>query len=301
MQGSFRCFVTGATGFVGLHLVRALVQRGCETHVLVRHSSACKPLEGLGELLTVHETDGKTQSLVNVLRNSRPELVFHLAALFVAEHTLDEVEPLIESNVLLTAQLLEAMAQASAGALVNTGTAWQHYRGDSYEPVCLYAATKQAAEDLITFYRSAVGLRSVTLKLFDTYGPQDPRKKLFDAFNRATKEENSIAFSEGKQLIDLVYIDDVIDAYLRAASECLRLPHGGTSTFGVASGAPRTIREIAELYSRLVGKPLNIRWGARPYRKHEVMIPWQTYPRLPGWVPLIDLEAGIRRIASSKP
>src|SRR5439155_8470421 len=140
----------------------------------------------------------------------------HLASYFVAEHRLQDVAPLIASNLLFATQLADAVTAAGIGRFVNTGTAWQHYQDAEYDPVCLYAATKQAFDDILRFYRERCGLRVVTLELCDTYGLGDRRKKLMSLLIERIKDRQPLAMSAGEQRISLVYISDVVEAFIRA-------------------------------------------------------------------------------------
>jgi nucleoside-diphosphate-sugar epimerase len=221
--------------------------------------------------------------------------VFHLASLFLATHTPEDVRPLVESNILFGAQLLEAMARTGCNKLVNTGTSWQHYHSDDYVPVCLYAATKQAFEDVAWYYVHGEGLRLITLKLFDTYGPGDRRPKLFNALRNAARRGEELAMSAGEQLVDLVYVEDVTRAFLVAA-EMVEDKETAPEAYAISSGKPRPLREIVETYARVTGVPIRVHWGARPYRTREVMMPWTAGKRLPSWTPEVSLEEGIRKM-----
>jgi nucleoside-diphosphate-sugar epimerase len=301
-----RCLITGATGFVGSHLTRKLVNDGWQVHILVRTSSSLAAIVDVADRLTIHfltppvsaNSVPNADSVMTAVATAKPEIVFHLAAMFRGEHKPGEVAPMIEANVTFTTQLLEGMRLAGVNTIVNTGTSWQHYQDAPYDPVCLYAATKQAAEDILTFYCNAYGIKAVTLKLFDTYGPNDTRNKLFNIFKGASESLTPIAFSSGEQLIDLVHIDDVVRAYLSAAREAVAEPVGRHQRYGVSSGAPLPLRELAAIYERVSVKKMNIAWGARAYRAREVM---QT-PQLaapPHWKPVVQLEQGLANIVTT--
>jgi nucleoside-diphosphate-sugar epimerase len=289
-----RVLVTGATGFVGGHLARALLAEGHEVHAVLRPSSDREALGDLAGRLVCHTHDGSTAGLVSVVRAADPGVVFHLASLFVAEHRPEDVEPLVRSNLLFGSQLLEAMAACRVLSLVNTGTSWQHYEGGPYSPVCLYAATKQAYEAILQFYVEARQLRAVTLKLFDTYGPRDRRPKLFGALRKARISGESLAMSGGDQMLDLVHIDDVLAAYRIAARRVRSFTEGRHEIYSVRSGEPIRLRDLVDLYSTLGGKSLRISWGARPYRDREVMTPWTGGEWLPGWHPATPLRKGLQ-------
>jgi nucleoside-diphosphate-sugar epimerase len=290
--------VTGATGFIGSHLVSRLVKMGWEVHVVLRARPERLPSHAI-DGAQVHIHTGSTSNLIEIVKESRPQMVFHLASMFLAQHQSDDIVGLVQSNVAFSTQLAEAMAVNNVRLLVNAGTSWQHYQDADYSPVCLYAALKQAFEAVLQFYVETNAFQVITLKLFDTYGPGDPRPKLLHLFKRIALSGETLAMSPGEQLIDLVYIDDVIDACLLAAD---RLQSGqvvGMESYAVSSGAALPLKDLAALYSAVSGYPLHINWGGRPYRSREVMQPWLNFRVLQGWVPKIDLATGIRRCLAS--
>ncbi len=295
-----RALVTGATGFIGSHLARRLVADGWLVGVIARPKSDRGAIADLTAKITVHEHDGTSDGMISVMQDARPDVVFHLASLFLSQHGTKDIEPLVRSNVLFGTQLLEAMAVTGTRQLVNTGTSWQHFESKRYSPVNLYAATKQAFESILQFYVEAGKLKAITLKLFDTYGPDDPRPKLFALLRKSIQEEKPLEMSAGEQLIDLVYIDDVVDAFLKAGERLAAGDSASVEEYAVSSGNPVKLRQLVEIYSRVIGRPLPVVWGARPYRVREVMIPWRNGPLLPGWQPQVNLEDGIRKMERTK-
>ncbi|MBI5429523.1 MAG: NAD(P)-dependent oxidoreductase [Nitrosomonadales bacterium] len=285
--------VTGATGFIGGHLVTRLVREGWQVHTVIRSGSH---LPSAPEFMRViaHTHDGTTEGMIRLMAEAKPLVVFHLASLFLSQHEARDVEPLILSNVLFGGQLLEAMMVNGVNQIVNTGTSWQHYNNEDYNPVCLYAATKQAFEDILAYYTEATAIRAVTLQLFDTYGPDDPRPKLFHLLGKTARSLEEFAMSPGEQLIDIVYIDDVIDAYLCAADELGGMP-AGHRVHAVSSGKPLPLRELVSVYESVLGVKLPIAWGKRTYRPREVMVTWNRGSSLAGWHPKVSLAQGIQR------
>ncbi len=288
--------VTGATGFVGSHLVRRLIKERWETHIITRSSSILTPLKDVRNKIILHLHDGTTNSMINIAKEAEPEIVFHLASLFLAQHTSEDIERLVKSNILFGVQLAEAMALQGVTKLVNTGTSWQHFQDEPYNPVCLYAATKQAFEDMLKFYVEASGLKVINLKLFDTYGADDPRPKLFALLRKSAQEKAELVMSSGEQLIDLVYIDDVIEGYLLAAKRLMDNKVSNMEEYALSSGNPIPLKEIVALYGRTIGKPVPVNWGGRPYRPREVMVPWNQGQKIPGWKPHYDLITGLKKV-----
>lgn len=281
--------ITGASGFIGHHLWRRLLTRGERVVLLVRASTDTAKLAGA----TVAVFDGDTVALAETLRTHQVDTVFHIASRFQATHAPADVGALVDSNVRFGAQLLEAMAQAGVQNFVTTGTSWQHFHSLEYRAVCLYAATKQAFEDILKFYTDAAGIHAVNLKLFDTYGPGDDRKKLFWLLRNAARSGETLAMSGGEQLIDAVHIKDVLEA-IQMASELLRSGTlKGYQEFAVSSQRALPLKELVALYQKATGLRLAVDWGARPYREREVMVPWSAGQPIPGWTPRVDLETGL--------
>lgn len=287
--------LTGATGFVAHHLAAALLRAGRQVHLVVRPTSNRERLHDLPGRPIVHEHDGTTQGMLLIVEQARPEVVFHLASLFLPQHTAEDVAPLIQSNLLFGAQLLDAMVAHGVTYLINAGTFAQHYEGKDYSPVNLYAATKQAFEAIVQYYVEAHGMRAVTLKLFDNYGPNDPRKKIFTLFRQASESGTPLGMSPGEQKLALVYIDDVVRALLHAEQWLVGGRIDAASSYAVNPDRLYTLQQVAAIYGRVTGQMPLIEWGGRPYRQREVMEPWLG-TRLPGWEPWVDLEEGIRRM-----
>ncbi len=288
-----KALITGATGYIGAKLCQRLLTEGWQVDVLIRDTG--RPLaEALIGKVTPHFYDGSTQSVQAAVAAANPDVVFHLASLFIAEHHSEQVTDLINSNLLFGTQLAEACARTGVKRFINTGTSWQHYRSDGYDPVCLYAATKQAFEDILDFYADAFGMRVITLKLFDTYGSDDPRPKLVNLLVNAMKTGEALGMSPGEQLLDLVHIDDVTRAFAIAAQQLLDDASSRShERYAVSSGTPISVRQLVALLEQVTGKANNVTYGARPYREREVMSPWQSRKTLPGWRAQIGTIEGL--------
>jgi nucleoside-diphosphate-sugar epimerase len=236
--------------------------------------------------------------MIDLVREADPDVIAHLAALYIGEHQPDDVEDLVKSNLLFPVQLAEAMSVNKVQKMINVGTSWQHFEDAEFNPVNLYAATKQAYRALLRYYVETSGIRVIHLELFDTYGPDDRRGKLFSLLDSVKKSGDRIAMSPGEQRLDPVYIDDVINAFM-VALELLNTEAFGTShrqeTYSVCTGAPISLIELVNVYEDVVGQSLDIEWGGREYRAREVMQPWSLGGTLPGWAPRISLVDGIRR------
>ena len=283
-----RILLTGVTGFIGSHLLKRLQQEQHGLAVLVRPGTDTKNLDA-----NVIVDSGQVAQVAEQIAGFQPDAVIHLASCFIAQHKPEDIDQLVESNVTFPTRLLEAMQLADCKTLINTGTSWQHFENNEKRPVNLYAASKQAFECMARYYSDAHGMKVVNLKLYDTYGSGDTRPKLFATLKRIASSGESLAMSPGAQLIDILHVDDVVDAYCVCLQKLPDLPQW--SSYAISSGKPLPLTELVAAFEQATGKKLNIDFGAREYRPREVMVPWNTGQTLPGWRPLIDLQTGIKR------
>ena len=294
-----RVLLTGATGFVGGYLVKRLLKERHEVHVLVRPTTDLALFGNDLDRIVSHRHHGTTEGMVELVRNAQPDAVMHLASLFLGEHQSTNVDDLIASNVLLSTQLAEAMAVNEVQLLINVGTSWQHYEDGRYNPVNLYAATKQAYRSILRYYIEAANLKVINLELFDTYGPNDQRGKLFALLDRLRTSGDTLAMSPGDQQLDPVYIDDVSEAFIAALKRLRSDVVQDEETYSVRSQNPIKLKDLVKTYEDVAGSILKIEWGGRPYRAREVMAPWSRGETLPGWSSTITLQEGIKKILDS--
>jgi nucleoside-diphosphate-sugar epimerase len=285
--------VTGAAGFIGSKLCAELAGRdGYKVYALLREgTSAGRFCEAVVPVVY----DGNPDSLIRNVHDLGIDGIVHLASMFLAQHTPADIDLLISSNILLGTHLIEAAAQTGVRWFINTSSFWQHYENRGYSPVALYAATKQAFEDILQYYRETTAVKIVTIELFDTYGPGDTRPKLFRLLKGLVDSPAGLAMSPGEQRMNLLYIDDVINAYC-AMIDLLRDGAPLEEKYCASAAELPSLRQVVTIYSETVGSNLKIEWGGRPYRNREFMDPTPVYPLVPGWKQQYSLAEGIARM-----
>lgn len=288
-----KILITGATGFIGRHLTARLAGTH-DLHAVVRKGSSAAGLENQA---AVFFYDGNIAHLLAYFEKEKFDGVVHLASLFLAAHTPEKIADLIDANIRFGTELLEACRAGNVKWFINTGTFWQHYHNETYNPVNLYAATKEAFTDIAKYYTETSALVFATVKLSDTFGPGDTRNKIFNLWADIARTGEPLEMSAGEQIIDISYIDDVVDAFelligRLGSAEAHRCRN---SVFGVSSAERMPLKMLAALFEEATGAKLNIRWGARPYREREVMTPWEDAEAVPGWRPKHTLKEAITK------
>jgi nucleoside-diphosphate-sugar epimerase len=287
--------ITGATGFVGSNLTKYFLNLNYEVHLIVRPNSDLSNLNMNDSNLKIFRYDNNLNSLISFFKVTNPICTFHLASNFVAEHNSSQIDGLVASNILFGLHLLEAMKEANVRTLINTGTSWQHYNNEDYNPVSLYAATKQAFESLIEYYVQAEEFKAITLKLFDTYGEMDRRPKLINLLNQFSRDNTELKLSPGDQKINLVHIEDVCIAYNSAMKLVSKQNNGTHKKYVVKHANSYSLKQVLNIFEKETNKKLNIFWGGKSYRKREVMQLWEKGEVLPNWEAKIGLEEGLRK------
>lgn len=289
-----RAVVSGITGHLGQELARQLRRADVEVFGITRQEiDAQAATDGAVKL---HRFDGRTESLCAWFEQILPDTVFHLAGLYRREHQAVDVAPLIEANIQFGAQLLEAMRATRCDRLITAGTYFQHFDTQTHRALNLYAATKQAFEELVGYHADAFGLSAVRLTLCDIYSERDTRRKLLPDMAAAWADARELEMRDEEVWLDLVHAEDAAAAFLGAAAllESGVIPARRLSCYSVSSGRDVAASELVALFGKLSGRTLAIKRvsGRIELRK---MRPWRGAP-LPGWTPRVSIEEGIGRI-----
>lgn len=277
------CIITGATGYIGSHVLKYLLRKGWNIHIVTRHGSSYANVADVLSWIHVFEYDGNIRNLIVYFQQANAEVVFHLAASVITNNQPEQIPVLIQSNIHFYTEVLEAMRHCDTRQFVGTGTYWQNYNSTTYNPVDLYAATKEASEKILQYYVDAHHFRAITLRLFDVYGEDDKRPKLWNLLRDIAGTEKTIDVSPGEQYLDLVHISDVCTAYEAAFNLLDSDMSVKNEVYGVSTGELHTLKEIISLFQFALGKTIHVNFGKRPYKEREVMKPMCEYKILPNW------------------
>jgi len=288
-----RVLVTGASGFIGARLARALVVAGAEVHGVARTPGAD------GDVRWRAADLADADAAARVVRDTAPHTVFHLASRVTGDRALDAVLPTVRANLLSTVNLLTAAAgQSAPPRLVLAGSMEEPAGADADAvPGSPYAAAKAAASGYARMFHALYGLPVVTLRVFMVYGPgRQDEAKLVPYVTRSLLAGEAPRLSSGARAVDWVYVDDVVTAFLAAGERAVDDGVAGRP-IDVGSGELTTIRSLVERIAGLIGGAAAPQFGALPDR------PLEREPRadhgpahdLLGWVPATPLDEGLAR------
>ncbi len=258
-----RVLVTGATGFIGRHLCRRLVELGVATYGLSRSASDVTVPQGV---IPVAADVTHRQTVVEAIERIRPSHVLHLAAAGVTEPFLP-IEQAVDVNVSGTVHVLEASYHAGVQRFVHVGTAYEH-RSDEAERGLNspYVASKISAW---LFWRAFVekqAIDSVAVRLYHVYGPQQLRG-LLPAAMQAAQRHDVFKMTPGEQRRDFVYIDDVVEAL----GATLTTTHLSRTTYDIGTGCGWQVKAAVARIFQLMNSRGRYEAGAMAYRPHEEM------------------------------
>ncbi len=289
------CIITGATGYIGSHVLKYLLSKEWDIHVIADPKFGYTNIEDVLSQIDLYEYNGDVNALCAYFERLKADVVFHLAAAVITSYKPEQIPILVQSNIQFGAEILEAMKVSETKFLVSTGSYWQNYNSDIYNPVDFYAATKEAFEKIVQLYVDAFEIRHINLRLFDVYGEDDRRPKLWPSLLSIAGTENTIAVSPGEQQLDMIHISDVCTAYEAAYNALKEDDDIKNVVYGVRTGVMRSLRECIELFEKSIGRKMNVKFGGKPYKNREVMTPCQKYDYLPSWKAQISLEEGFSR------
>jgi UDP-glucose 4-epimerase len=298
-----RALVTGGAGFIGSHLVDALLERGDEVHVVDNLATGRR--ENLSGDAELHEHDIR-MPLGPVFAVVRPEQVFHLAAQADVGTSVQQPQLDAEVNVLGTLNVLEAarehdaqVAFTSTGGAIYGECAEPAPENAAREPLSPYGASKLSGEEYLATWNRLHGTRHVSLRLANVYGPRQLAKleggvvAIF--MNRLRADEDGTIYGDGEQERDFVYVRDVVAALLAAADST------EAGTYNVGTGLATSVNELWRLCAEAAGRGGEAR-HAEPRAgelRRSVLDPSRARAAL-GWEARTPLEQGLRETWESQ-
>jgi UDP-glucose 4-epimerase len=294
-----RVLVTGGAGFIGSHLVDALLDRGADVAVADHLHRSPRPwvARALRRGVQLHVADVRDLSAVRrAFQAARPDVVLHLAAQVDVRRSIADPAVDAQINVAGTVSVLEAAREVGSRRVVMASTAAVYGNPETFPttedmpiaPLSPYGTSKAAAEWYLGQYRRLHGISTLALRMANVYGPrQDPHGEagvvsifcgIAAAGGRAT------VFGDGHQTRDYVFVEDIVDAWIAAAESEV------TGALNLSSGVETSVRELAEV----LGVPHDVAPGRPGEIERSCLDPRAAAEQL-GWRAVVPLAGGLRR------
>lgn len=296
MTGSV--FISGGTGFVAPHLLRALLGRR-EVHVHVRRLSD-RLLKEFGDSCRF-VPEPLSNAGVGTCLPEGVDTVIHLAGAVSASSTSE----LLQANVVTTANVLEIMARRAIPHLVflSTAAVWSDATGSRIDekaapaPNTPYGFAKLAAESLIVDAVAQGRVKSATiLRCNNTYGPGGYQGVVANFYHRLLADQPVMIDGDGQQLREPLFVGDLVELLLKAMAQ-----RTGLNIYGIGGPEPLTVRQIAQTIAEVTGRELKVDWGgARQDRSRHLLISTQKVHDELGWAPVTCLRDGIRAMLDAE-
>lgn len=296
-----KALITGATGFIGSHLVRRLVHQDVEIHVLCRSQSRFDRLADLRGRFAPHVTSLADRSgLRRLVRRLQPDYVVHLGAATMHGGVSPSTDALVRTTLLGTINLIDACDDVDYSCLVNTGDAFEYGPGRRAakesarcRPTTIDGITKLAATLYAQRAARARNKPIVTVRPFSVYGPRDDVRRLVPRVIAGARSGTPLSLSRPRIARDFLYVNDLMDLYLKV------LRHGpqlGGTVLNAGSGRMTTIAEIVDAVLKFTRSTSEVRWGSYPSAAHDaqhLVADITRARRLVGWRPRTSIDKGL--------
>jgi len=297
-----KVLVTGATGFIGSHLIPRLVEREHEVYSLERYVTGRYILGQRREVKTVFGDLKEYFTVKRITHDVQPDVVIHLAAVSPVAYSYDHPHEVIETNLLGTVNLAESCLRevphfkqflfASTSETYGNGPS-PKTEGTPQNPNSPYAVSKVACEKYLLYMRDAFSFPVTILRNFNTYGRKDNTHFVVERTIVQMLQGETVRLGDPTPVRDFEYVDDHVNSFLT----CLGKQESKGEIFNFCTRRETSIKHLVELIGELIGFGSEIIWNtipARPLDIKELVGDYSKAKRLLGWEPKFTLEEGLR-------
>lgn len=282
-----RVLVTGASGFIGLHLCRALLRSGCELHALSRSEPKISDSGLHWHKVDLTDSEATRATFARI----RADVVWHLCSYAQGERELGLVLPTFRGEVETTVNVLTSATECGCKRLIMAGSLEE---SDPREvPSSPYAAAKAASRTYAKMFHQLYGLPVVMTRIFMAYGPGQSVKKVIPHSITCLLRGDPLKIASPSRKVDWLYVEDLVTGLLAVAAT----PNLEGKSVDLGSGELVEIRDIVRRIQRLTNSNSPVEFGASSAENLEQVRcadAAATYG-LTGWRPTISLDAGLKR------
>ena len=302
MSERLKVLVTGATGFIGSHIVPRLVKRGCDVYSLERYVTGRYVLGQIGRVKTLFGDLKDYFAVKRIVHEVKPDAVIHLASISAVSYSYDHPHEVMETNFYGTMNLAESCLRevphfkqflfASTSETYGNGPI-PKTEETLQNPNSPYAISKVACEKYLLYMRDAYGFPITILRNFNTYGRKDNTHFVVERTIAQMLQEKTVRLGDPTPVRDLLYVDDHVNSYLA----CLENERAVGEIFNFCTGRGTSIAQLVDLIKELTKFRGEVIWDTIPKRPLDIAVligDCSKAKRLLRWKPKFTLEEGLK-------
>jgi GDP-mannose 4,6-dehydratase len=294
--------VTGATGFIGSHIVPELLERDYDVYALERYVTGRYVLGNLRNVKTVFGDLKDFFAIRKIIHEIQPSAVIHLAAVSPVAYSYDHPQENIETNLIGTVNLAEACLREVPNfkQLLFASTSETYGNGPSpktedtpQNPNSPYAVSKLACEKYLLYMKDAYGFPITILHNFNTYGRKDNVHFVVERTIVQMLQGKTVRLGDPTPIRDFMYVADHVSSYLT----CLGNEKAIGEVFNFCTGKAVSIKQLVQLIAELCGFRNEVVWDTIPSRPLDINVLVGDYSKakkILNWEPKFTLEEGLR-------
>ncbi|NQV02786.1 MAG: GDP-mannose 4,6-dehydratase [Bacteroidia bacterium] len=297
-----KVLLTGGTGFLGHHVVKALCDRKADVTLLIHPHEKTWRLDTIKSNVNIIKASlTNREETKTVVQDVQPEVIIHFAGRMERRRDVAILDDLYEHHVASTINLILAADPEITKLVINTGTSEEYgEQADPFvetlpiDPVSPYSASKGAATVMATYLSKAIGLPVVTLRPFITYGPGQVHDTLIPFLIKGVLQKKTVELTEGLQSRDFIFVDDLVSCYLAVIEKAESID--SPQVLNVGTGKKTRVCDVIETIAELMNGQKYLKIGARPMRPGEpesMMADIQKAKDFLGWSPKVSLSEGL--------
>ena len=295
--------VTGATGFIGSHLINKLMEDGEDLLILVRKESDLSRLKDMKDNLTFMLCSDFLSSPIHDV-----EGLIHLSTYYRRFHEYSDISKMVDTNITIPSEIVEKAISFGADFIINTGTFFRYdlsgkviSEESPVLPYNYYSATKVSFENVLDYYCREGLINAVTLALFSPYGPGDNPTKLIPYIVRSGTNGDPISISGGKQMLDFTFVSDIVNAYVKSIEFLRRNSAQEHEIFNIGTGTNHSVDDVLTYLEEVLGSPLpDVKRDRQSVDSFNVRADISKASHLLKWSPRVDLKSGIAKMVEEQ-